>query len=167
MKLASTATLRAQYNKTPVGPSMKETLTSQQHKRAALVIEWLRANWDGEAIVLPLPVNTQNRPMHWSLRDALKQQYHSHCDLLVMAGLIPPAPEPIPAIWRVSVAFYGAGDTDEDNGRALMKPAWDWLVRHHYAQDDNRHHLKVVDFVNGVDRRCPRLEFRTVGGDEP
>lgn len=166
MKLQSTATLRAQFNKTqPDKPSMKEQLLAQQHRRAHVVIEWLRENWDGTTIVLPLPVNILNtrRQLHWAVRNELKNQYCSHCDLieLVRPRIMPAPPFEIPALWRVSVGFYGAGVTDSDNAHAMLKFVNDWL-KGKWCIDDAPEYLEVVEFVNGVDRKVPRLEFRTV-----
>ena len=163
MRLQSTAALRAQFNKTPAGPSTKELLLTQQHKRAHAVIERLRSEWDGTTIVVPLSVRMLNGSMaaiHWATKAEIKQQYASHLDLLVMAKLMPPPPAVVPVPWRVAVTFYGAGAVDIDNSMACLKWPLDWLVAHKYAAGDSEDCLEIVSFKREVDRRCPRLEFR-------
>lgn len=163
MKLQSTATLRAQFNKTqPDKPSMKEQLLAQQHRRAHAVIEWLRENWDGTTIVLPLPVNLSNRPMHFRVLAEVKNQYYSHCDLLKMARLLPLPPDKPPDVWRIAITVYSVMPMDNTNAYAAVKWPEDYLKVNGWCIDDNEKHLEIVSFKREIDRKVPRIEFRTV-----
>lgn len=164
MKLQSTAALRAQFNRsTPEKPGKKEIASKQQHLRCHALLELFKATGpETEAIIVPLPTRIMNERYHWAVRRDLQNQYESHLDLLRLGGFIPEPPGKSPDVWRVSVAMYCAADTDRDNATGLLKWPLDWLVKHKYCVDDNDRHLEIVEFTHAIDRKVPRIEFRTI-----
>lgn len=161
MKLQSTATLREQFNKAPVGPTKKEVALSQQHRRLQWLMDLFTATGpETQAIIVPLPTRMMNEHYHWVVRRDLQNQYESHLDLLRLGGWLPPPPKVPPVLWRVDIAMFCAAPTDRDNSTGLLKWPLDYLVKQGYAVDDNDEHLEIVKFTREVDRRCPRIEFR-------
>lgn len=156
----SAAAARKQFETAPQ-PSQQERESARQFARLQALVAWLRENWDGTTIVIPLPLNLLNSRWHWAVKSALKQQYHSHLTVLHQMRLLPPMPDELPPHVAYRVTVYSYAPFDCDNMAALMKFPLDWM-KGKYFVDDAAKHLALEFAPQQIDRRVQRIELERI-----
>lgn len=170
MKVMSNAKALELWNKqsTPANSiSQKERHMAMLFQRLTALDAYLRAgNYDAGVIAVPLPLSLTNgylRSCHWAVLGALREQYKTHLNHLLMSRLLPPPPATPPQLWRVKVTVYSHNPMDIDNATAMLKWPQDFLVAAGYMIDDKEKHFEIVGGIKrDIDRKVQRIEFREV-----
>lgn len=128
------------------------------------LVSWLRDNWDGQTIVVPLPPNMLNGGFsraHWMEKSALKNQYAGFLEALRSARMMPEPPSSPPAKVLLEVHLFVRSEMDDEGAMARCKWPIDLFCRAGYMTDDDRAHMTRGMPQQTVTQKEPqRIEFQ-------
>jgi hypothetical protein len=87
-------------------------------------------------LVVPMPINVANTPMHWAKKNRLRGEYFQKLDNLHLQKKIPNAPARALAKASISSVMYLGKIMDTDNAISRHKWVLDWMKTRGFIVDD-------------------------------
>lgn len=142
-KTQSIAVLRAKMAQEKPSVNRREIESAKRFEEISKLVTWLRDNWDGTTMVLPLPPNYANdvARKHWTRQVELKAQYKTFIETLYAVRLLPKAPDKPFNPCYISATFFVRQTMDNDGLHARLKWPQDLLREMGWMIDDKPKHL--------------------------